>query len=277
MRKLWLGVACAIALGLGGCKDEADDGNAGTGAVSGGVGGMTGGTVAGTTGGGTAGTMGGMTGGAAGTVGGMTGGSPTTGGMGGMTGGAGGMMTGGMGGMTGGMGGTTGGTGGGSVEVTDTASCIAAAAADGRTGACPECGCMKCLAEVMNCQDEGCQAVVTCGQAAGCSGSACYCGEGVDALTCAFYPATAGPSGPCVTEIETASGLVANGMCETKACASLLSMLSTTDPNNAVQRARALSICTQGQPFAAATPATPEAPEIIGMCEAECAAADAGM
>jgi hypothetical protein len=277
MGKLWLGMACAMALVLGGCKDDGgESGNAGT---TGAVGGTTGGSIAGTTGGsaGVAGTMTGgaggvagtMTGGMGGVAGTMTGGAGAmTGGVDGMTGGVGG-MTGGMDAMTGGMDAMTGGMGGGTGEVTDTASCIAAATADGRTGACPECGCMKCLAEVMNCQDDGCQAVVTCGQAAGCSGSACYCGEGVDPINCAIFP---GPSGPCINEIETASGLVAAGTCETKTCASALSMLATTDPDNAVQRARALSICTQGQRFAAATAATPEAPEIMGMCETECAA-----
>ena len=277
MGKLWLGLACAVALGLGGCKDEGTDGgNAGTTGAVGGIGGTTGGAAAGTTGG-SAGTMGGMTGGAAGTtVGGMTGGSAGT--MGGTTGGSAGTMGGMTGGSAGTMGGMTGGsemTGGmGGGEVSDVDSCIAAAAADGRTGACPECGCMKCLAEVMNCQDDACQSVVTCGQNAGCSGSACYCGEGVDPINCAIFP---GPSGPCMNEIEAASGLVADGTCTAMGCASALSMLATTDPNNAVQRARALSICTQGQRYAPATAATPEAPEIMGMCETECASADAGM
>ena len=246
----WLkSVATALALAaLVGCtSSDGDDGNAGTSAAGatgavGGAGGVAG-TIGGTTGG-TAGTEAG----AAGTEAGSAGAAGTEAGS---AGAAGTMMM-------------------ADASVDDVTACIADAASKGRTGACPECGCMKCLAEIMNCQDEGCQGVVTCGQDSGCSGSACYCGEGVDALTCAFYPTLAGPSGPCISAIETASGLVADGTCATKECASQLSMLAMTDPDNAVQRARALSICTQGQPFAAATALTPEAPEIQGMCETEC-------
>jgi hypothetical protein len=282
MDKRIRGIAGALALVVSmGCTDGGSDGGpstSGAGAMGGGGG----------AGGGGAGGVGGVGGVGAGGVGGVGGGGVGGGGAGGVGG------VGGVGGASGTMGGSAGtsagsaGTEAGSAGsagtmmiadggVTDSASCIAAAAADGRTGACPECGCMKCLAEIMNCQDEGCQAVVACGQASGCSGSACYCGAGVDAIACAFYPVTAGPSGPCINEIESASGLVAAGTCNPKECASPLSMLATSDPDNAVQRARALSICTQGQPFAAATAATPEAPEIMGMCEAECGTADAGM
>ena len=134
---------------------------------------------------------------------------------------------------------------------------------------------MKCLAEIMNCQDEACNSVVACGQAAGCSGSECYCGVGVDPVVCAIT----GASGPCMNEIATASGLIGTGSCsEAQYCASDLSMLGTTDPDNPVQRARALSVCTQGQRASAGSPPLVEpTPEIMGMCQTECGTADAGM
>lgn len=263
---VWV-AALMLAAAMGCTSEEGDGGNnAGSAGVTGAVGGVAGGQ-AGTSGGigGAAGGGAGTTGGAAGVMGG------DSGGMAGVNGGVGGVNGGGIGGGLGGEGGSVGGNGGaggeGGGSGDPVATCIADAAANGRTGACAECGCMKCLAEIMNCQDEGCQAVVACGQTNGCSGSACYCGAGVEPLACAIFP---GPSGPCINEIEAASGLVANGTCATKTCASALSMLSTTDPNNAVQRARALSVCTQGQRYAAATGVTPETPEIMGMCETEC-------
>jgi hypothetical protein len=270
-----LGLAGAIALAvLAGCNDDGSSGNAGAGAM-GGVGGAAGGGVGGSAGGGVGGATGGV-GGATGGVGGATGG----------VGGAAGVMAGTTGGTAGTMGGMTGGTAGteagsagtmamGDGGVTDSASCIASAAADGRTGACTECGCMKCLAEIMNCQDEACSSVVSCGQAAGCSGSDCYCGIGRDAIQCAII----GAEGPCMNEIATASGLVADGTCAANnECASPLSMLAMTDPDNAVQRARALSICSQGQRASAGSPPLVEpTPEIAGMCMTECSSADAGM
>jgi hypothetical protein len=280
MDKRIFGMAGALALvAVMGCSDSGSDGgpsNSGAGAMGGGGG----------VGGGGAGGLGGA---GAGGVGGVGGGGGVGGA--GAAGGVGGVGGGGVGGASGTMGGSAGtsagsaGTEAGSAGsagtmmvdsgVNDTASCIAEAAADGRTGACPECGCMKCLAEIMNCQDEGCQSVVACGQAAGCSGSDCYCGIDADPVICAIL----GAEGPCMNEIAVASGLVADGTCTANnLCASPLSMLGMNDPDNAVQRARALSICTQGQEASPGSPPTvPASPEIMGMCEAECGTADAGM
>jgi hypothetical protein len=82
-----------------------------------------------------------------------------------------------------------------------------------------------------------------------------------------------------MNEIATASGLVADGTCTANdQCASPLSMLAMTDPTNPVQRARALSVCTQGQRASAGSPPLVEpTPEIMGMCQTECAAAGTGM
>jgi hypothetical protein len=275
MDKRFFFMAGAFALvAVAACSDSgSDDGpsNAGAGAIGG-----TAGVGGGGTGGGGAGGVGGGGAGGVGGVGGVGGGG--AGGVGGVggVGGAAGTM-GGSAGTSAGSAGTEAGSAGsagtmamGDGGVNDAASCIAAAAADGRTGACTECGCMKCLAEIMNCQDEPCQSVVTCGQAAGCSGSACYCGVDVDPIVCAI----SGASGPCMNEIATASGLVGTSDTCTanNACASDLSMLGDTDPDNPVQRARALSVCTQGQRASAGSPPLVEpTPEIMGMCETECA------
>jgi hypothetical protein len=61
-----------------------------------------------------------------------------------------------------------------------------------------ECGCTYCAVQLTACfasaeteagggdaeRDRLCQAMVECGWAAGCAGSDCYCGEGVDRDTC---------------------------------------------------------------------------------------------
>ncbi len=261
---LGLGAVLSACLVVGGCKNEVDDpnGGAGTGVplggstAGGGAGGVSG-TAAAGIGGMTAAGTGGMT---AGGTGGMT-----TGGTGGMTaGGTGGMNAGGTGGMN--AGGTGGGGGG-----DPTAMCIADAAAMNRTGACTECGCMKCLDKIDACQDELCANVVACGQMHGCKGRDCYCGVGVDAIMCAVNGAT----GPCMMEIATAAGVCMAGMeanCATDLSAVTNPTSAMYDATNPVSRANAVSVCTRGQVADPGVPIAgiPASPAIAGMCETEC-------
>jgi hypothetical protein len=270
---LGLGAMLCASIASGGCKTEVDDpvGQAGSGVQqTGGAGGAitagTSGAAAGGTGGMTAPGIAGMT---AGGTGGMT--AAGTGGM--TAGGTGGMIAAGTGGMTaGGTGGmTAGGTGGGGGGGGDaTAMCIADAAAMGRTGACTECGCMKCLDKINDCQDDLCANVVACGQMNGCKGRDCYCGVGVDALMCAINGAT----GPCMMEIATAAGVCTAGM--ESLCASDLSAVTNPtsamyDATNPVSRANLVSVCTRGQVADPGVPGIVAAvPAIAGMCETEC-------
>jgi len=247
---------------VNGCKTEVDDpnGGAGTGVPFAGAGAGAAGTAgvaAAGIGGMTAAGIGGMT--AAGT------GGMTAAGTGGMTAaGTGGMTAAGAGGMT--AGGTGGGGGG-----DPTATCIADAAAMGRTGACTECGCMKCLAEIMNCQDQPCADVVACGQTNGCKGRDCFCGSNLDAIMCAIN----GAQGPCIPEIASAAGVCTAGM--EAMCASDLSAVTNPtsamyDANNPVSRANAVSVCTRGQEADPGVPLAgiPAVEAIAGMCETEC-------
>jgi hypothetical protein len=164
---------------------------------------------------------------------------------------------------------------GGAGGADDSAMCIANAAAmdPPRTGACTECGCMKCLTAINNCQDPECSSVVACGQMEGCRGRDCYCGAGVNVITCAG----GFPEGACKEEIEAASGLVADATCTANNCAASLAEITNPDgamydATNPVSRANAVSICTRGQ---LADPGIPGVVEptiaIAGMCETECA------
>lgn len=147
--------------------------------------------------------------------------------------------------------------------------CIDDAAAMGMTDACTVCGCTNCTAEINDCADDACRAIVDCGRAAGCSGSDCYCGIGADPIVCALTGAT----GPCMQEIVDASGLLGTEGCTSvELCASPLTMLGDTDPTNAVERASALSVCSQGQEASDGVPLAniPPSEAIAGMCETEC-------
>jgi hypothetical protein len=268
-RTAW--VCAAIALAGFGCKTEpADTGGAagvaplqsGGMAAPGGTGGGVGaaGTTAGTgTGPGGTGAAGMATGAGTGAAG-MT----AAAGTGGMTAaGTGGMTAAGAGGMTAGG---AGGAGGGDPVAT----CIANAAAMGRTGACTECGCMKCLAEINNCQDEPCASVVACGQMNGCRGRDCFCGAGRNALDCALM----GAQGVCMNEIAAAAGICPG---EPMTCATDLSAITNPTSNvydamNPVSRANQVSICTRGQVADEGVPIAgiPATPAIAGMCETEC-------
>jgi hypothetical protein len=159
---------------------------------------------------------------------------------------------------------------GGMSSMDAVATCIADAAAMGRTGPCTECGCMKCLEKIQNCTDDACSGVVSCGQMRGCKGRDCYCGETVDAIMCAIN----GAQGPCMNEIATAAGI-----CDAAAldgCAGMLSNVTNPtsamyDANNPVSRANQVSVCTRGQEADPGVPGlVPAVEAIAGMCETEC-------
>jgi hypothetical protein len=282
MRKSALGLGALVTglIAIGGCKTEVDDPNQSDGVVGTPMAGATAGAGAGAgaagmsgAGGAATGTAGVGTSGAGGMTASGTGGM-TASGTGGMTAaGTGGMTAAGTGGMTAaGAGGMNAGGMGGGGGADGSATCIANAAAmdPPRTGACTECGCMKCLAEIMNCQDPECSSVVACGQMSGCSGRACYCGT-ESLVSCAF----GNGNGQCMAQIEAASGLVASGMCTANNCATVLAEVTNPsgamyDASNPVSRANAVSICTRGQLASDGEGVVDPTPAITGMCETEC-------
>ncbi|MCE9578140.1 MAG: hypothetical protein K8W52_33750 [Deltaproteobacteria bacterium] len=79
--------------------------------------------------------------------------------------------------------------------------CVASAVTAGDTAVCASCTCGSCAAETAACTGPSCGAVAACERRAGCTGDACYCGTGVDALGCPFVP-----KGPCVAAIDAATG-----------------------------------------------------------------------
>ncbi|HVK77411.1 MAG TPA: hypothetical protein VM734_29090 [Kofleriaceae bacterium] len=120
-------------------------------------------------------------------------------------------------------------------ELTATAAaCLTAATTGGETSLCASCECGSCPAEAGRCfdGDPACAALVACEHAAGCTGDACYCGDGLAALTCLLVP-----RGPCVAEIDAATGRRGLGAVWT----------ARRDPAGALARAEALVACGRTQ------------------------------
>jgi len=83
---------------------------------------------------------------------------------------------------------------------TTASACLAAAGAGGETKLCASCECGSCAADTTACFESApCATLAACEHAAGCTGDACYCGEGLAAVSCPFVP-----HGPCVAEIDAA-------------------------------------------------------------------------
>lgn len=111
--------------------------------------------------------------------------------------------------------------------------------------ACEECTCDSCSDAMSACDNlegtategpaagspkaELCQAVVACGRDAGCRGSDCFCGAGVDLVVCL----TGGAEGPCKEPIFAAA--------ETQDPAEVSGRQST--PGYAIAAANAVSTC----------------------------------
>jgi len=125
--------------------------------------------------------------------------------------------------------------------------CMSAFTAQGQSADCAACACTMCAAEVSALSvsaefQQKAQAVVDCGRANCCAGTACYCGT--DLAGCV----TGTPSGPCVAQIEAAAGAMgAAGV--TGPCA---------DSTNACGAASALGLCLTGDP----------ATMVVGKCPA---------
>jgi hypothetical protein len=82
------------------------------------------------------------------------------------------------------------------------------------------CACAHCAAQIAACFDSAktepdggardtlCQAIVECGWANHCAGGECYCGAGVDRVTCLQDANSGRARGPCAKTIENAVRMV---------------------------------------------------------------------
>jgi hypothetical protein len=91
-------------------------------------------------------------------------------------------------------------------------------------------------------RDMLCRAIVECGWAAGCRGSECYCGEGVNRDTCLKNANEGRAQGKCAELIQQAAGCKRNeppGSCV---------FARQFTPDGVLERATDLAKCVSGDP-----------------------------
>lgn len=130
-----------------------------------------------------------------------------------------------------------------------------------------KCGCTYCAVQLTACfdsastedgglvareRDQLCQAMVECGWAAGCAGSDCYCGEGVDRDTCLKNADEGRLLGACAAVIQSA----ANCPPGEKAGACVLGRQLM--PGSAHDRATEVAKCVSGDPLLQGTVIKPQ-------------------
>jgi hypothetical protein len=154
----------------------------------------------------------------------------------------------------------------------DVAACTACALNNIRVGVkntpIAACACQHCAVQLAACFGSGelddggdadeyslCQAIVQCGWAAHCSGGECYCGVGVDRVTCLQDAAAGHPGGPCANVISTASG------CADKENVADCVLSQQLRQGTLLNRATDLAQCVTGDPLLATNPnITPQCP-----------------
>lgn len=119
-----------------------------------------------------------------------------------------------------------------------------------------KCGCTYCAVQLTACfnsaeteengdpeRDQLCQAMVECGWAAGCAGSDCYCGEGVDRDTCLKNANEGHFVGACAAVIQSAASCAKGEMAGNCVLAHQLRA------NTAHARATEVAKCVSGDPL----------------------------
>ena len=91
-------------------------------------------------------------------------------------------------------------------------------------------------------RDQRCQAIVECGWAAGCAGSDCYCGTGVDRDTCLKNANAGHAGGPCAGVIEAAA------MCDRDAQPGECVFRNQLMADSVTDRATDVAKCVTGDP-----------------------------
>ena len=118
-----------------------------------------------------------------------------------------------------------------------TPACVQDLFEGGQSTLCASCACGRCPEPAQACGGEGaphakaCMDLIACQHRNGCVGEACYCGEGLAAITCDLTPA-----GPCVDEFETAAGVTGR--------AAINEVIASDDPDNPLVLAHRLATCT---------------------------------
>lgn len=118
-----------------------------------------------------------------------------------------------------------------------------------------QCACRACAVQLTACvdsareaggdadRDRACRDIIECSLAAGCSGTECFCGEGVDQVTCLASASTdAGTQGECARTIMRAAG------CEDDPNPADCVLKQRYDLTTAIGRAVAVGSCTTGDP-----------------------------
>lgn len=118
------------------------------------------------------------------------------------------------------------------------------------------CGCTYCAVQLTACfasadteedgdpeRDQLCQAMVECGWAAGCAGSDCYCGEGVDRDTCLKNANEGRFLGACAAVIQNAAN------CPEDEPAGNCVLGRQLMPGTAHDRATDVAKCVSGDPL----------------------------
>jgi hypothetical protein len=118
------------------------------------------------------------------------------------------------------------------------------------------CACAHCAAQLAACfqsadledggdpdRDTLCQAIVQCGWAKGCIGSECYCGAGVDRVTCLQDAQAGHPRGPCAGTIAVGSG------CDKTDNVADCVLKQQFTPGSLLARTTAVAQCLTGDPL----------------------------
>jgi hypothetical protein len=120
-----------------------------------------------------------------------------------------------------------------------------------------QCACQHCAIQLMACResaafehgggdsarDNDCNAMIDCALANACSGTECYCGKGVDEVTCLANANKGRPLGPC------AKTIIAAAHCPKGMNPGDCVLSQRLDPDTAIGRAIAVSNCTTGDPI----------------------------
>jgi hypothetical protein len=129
------------------------------------------------------------------------------------------------------------------------------------------CACAYCAAQLVACfqsgtredggdteRDTRCQAIVQCGWANHCSGGECFCGAGVDRVTC-LQEANAGHlRGPCASVIAAASG------CDQADNVADCVLSQQFTKGSLLDRATAVAQCVTGDPLLPSSTIEPKCP-----------------
>jgi hypothetical protein len=126
-----------------------------------------------------------------------------------------------------------------------------------KNSAMVRCGCAHCAAQFIACfdskarkdggdldRDNDCRQIVECGWAEKCSGSDCFCGVGVDRVTCLQQANAGNAKGPCADLILDKSHCRGSPLGEGECV-----LNAQNNHNTAISRASDVALCGTGDPL----------------------------